>query len=236
MKINIKGWIINKLDITKENVVKYFNYVNEKPVSFIFNVVIFISSIATIFAVIFGVSQIRLANEQLKELNSKAEIRLRFNLASSTFSYGPKYTEPFGINIAPRNIGDYDTSSWVAVIIFCKSTKIISADTYWKNVDPSNLVYILKSDSIVTKDQALFSSDIDSVGKFVIAIPKNDATIPIGFIHTSGQRTQIHTELISFDWKNISNKSFLGEPFFYNDRVDLPTSSSTCLKGSFDPN
>jgi len=211
-----------KLSI-KKHLNNYWNFIKENPITSFFNTIIFISSVATIVAVIIGLPQIRLANDQLKELNSKAEISIKLHLASSILSYGPKYTEPFDIKLIPRNIGNYDTNSWVVSVIFCQNTHINSADMNWINVDSGNKIYVLKSNSIVTKDQAMFSDDIDSVGKFTISIPRNDNTVPIAFIHTSGQRTQIHQELVSFDWKNIS------DPIQYDPKASFLTSSSTCV-------
>src|SRR3989344_4822156 len=77
--------------------IKGYDYA--KMLKTLVTVVAFIASIVTIVGVILIVPQLKLTNNQLKELNRKAEIDIKLRLATSTPFMGPSRSEPLSFSV-----------------------------------------------------------------------------------------------------------------------------------------
>ena len=196
-------------------------------VTFIGIIVALIALFIAILALYFEYINLKVV---LEELNSKSKIELKVRLGTSTISIGPEFTESVEITVVPRNIGNYNTSAWTAVIIFCSKTNVTEYDSDWKKIDRNMFVY--NSRDKILSEKAVFSDELDLIGRFKVIFPgkshlKDDQIIPIGLFTTYGEKSE---QVNTFTYLNLNPKEGVKyESFLVNDGEVL-----TDIKGCFD--
>lgn len=187
-----------------------FNYaLLQKYLRYIFNVVIFISAVATILGVIFGYKQLLLANKQLDELNEKAIINVTVNTLNPTSSVRTGNSNYLTFNVIPKNVGGTDTEYWKIHIMFCNGVSVLENNPKWVK---SNFGFTFSSKDVLLHDQAIFNDKIDSVGIFKIKFPISSTTLPASIplfaIQTSGQKTTPTGYMVSLNIDGGLNAKF----------------------------
>lgn len=216
---------------------KVWQEYKRKPFRYIFDVVIFLSAIATITGLFLLIPQAQLINEQLKEINSQPLIKINFNLATSTIMFGPTVSEPIDIILTTKNEGNKVASYWRGSIVFCKHIKVISSENWFKEKDVENQ-YIVESNKVIPPtfpDKLKFYSySLDNFGSFKIILPninnsKLERPIPIGQVTISGDYNHPLSYLVSLTHPS----GFIYENLLQADgRMDKDFLSK--VKGCFD--
>ncbi|HEY4483815.1 MAG TPA: hypothetical protein VI752_01395 [Candidatus Paceibacterota bacterium] len=162
-----------------------------KPIKFIFNSVIFISSIVTIFGVISLVPQVRLVNRQLEEISSQPVIKINFNLLTSTLNM----YDPVDIVLTVKNEGNRVASYWRGSLVFCKDINVESSGELWTQEQGVVNQYLIESKKVIPPTfpgkLKFYSYSLDNIGHFKISLPNKDGVvlekpIPIGQVTISG--------------------------------------------------